>query len=42
MDDIQEIEYMNEPYKKLGGNGTVNKVHELPSEPKIKTGGQEL
>ena len=46
MDDIQEIEYMNEPYKKLGGNGTVkvaiHKVHELPSEPKIKTGGQEL
>lgn len=46
MDDIQEIEYMNEPYKKLGGNGTakvaIHKVHELPSEPKIKTGGQEL
>ncbi len=38
IDDIEEIEYMNEPYKKLGGNGTVkvaiHKVHDLPPEPK--------
>lgn len=34
--DIQELEYMNEPYKALGGNGTVktmlSAVHKLDKE----------
>lgn len=34
--DIQELEYMNEPYKALGGNGTVktmlSAVHKLEKE----------
>ena len=34
--DIQELEYMNEPYKALGGNGTVktmlSAVHKLKKE----------
>ena len=33
MEEIEELEYLNEPYKALGGNGTVkaamHKVHEL-------------
>lgn len=32
-EELQELEYLNEPYKALGGNGTVkaamHKVHEL-------------
>lgn len=32
-EEIEEIEYLNEPYRALGGNGTVkaalHKVHEL-------------
>lgn len=34
--DIQELEYMNEPYKALGGNGTVktmlSEVHKLKKQ----------
>ena len=33
-DDLEELEYLNKPYKALGGNGTVEvmlrEVHKLP------------
>lgn len=40
-DEIEEIEYMNRPYKALGGNGTVQtaieKVKALPIRQEEKT-----
>lgn len=35
-DDLEELEYLNKPYKALGGNGTVEvmlrTVHKLPKQ----------
>lgn len=45
-DDLDELEYLNEPYKALGGNGTVEvmlrKVHKLPMNKVTEEGGNNL
>lgn len=40
-DDLEELEYLNKPYKALGGNGTVEvmlrEVHKLPKKEREET-----